>query len=814
MRYRLTLASAAGTALASTALYSLFDGLTWFWAGVGAVAVVAGIGLLTRLRPLPVIASVLAGLAGLVLYLNVVFASARSWLLVVPSFSSLRYLAELTTQGMADADRLSPPVPLTPGLMLLSTAGIGLAALATDTVAVRLRSSAVAGLALLALFIVPSTTPAARSGLGTTIVFSLGTCGYLLILAADGRERIQRWGRTVSLWRADAYSRNGLSRAPGRPRTSETRALASAGRRVGVASIVVALCVPLFVPGLRVNRMFPAHVNIFGPAASALGGSGSGVPDPLAVMSQDLRESQPSAVLTYRSTDPEPQYLQMYTLGDLSTTAWTMGPFQGATTTVTGKLAPPQGLTDADHTTVTTHVAISQGAASATSGMSFLPVPYPATAISVPGHWVNNVGTSMVVGFDTSLSGLSYTVTSDDIDPTVQQLARAPAPPAAITDEYLNVPPAFRSLTALARKVTANAATPYAKAIALQNWFADSGRFTYSLSATEPPDASGLSHFLTVSRRGYCQQFAFAMAVLARLLGIPSRVAIGFTAGTPTGIGTWEVKTSDAHAWPELYFQGAGWLRFEPTPTGSAGQGTATPPTYTISPTNPATGSSATSPAASQPGTGTSGTKGGANYKAGSNRFTGAGAGSGAVTAGTGFPWGPLGLAVLALLAVVAVAPRAARSVRRQSRLLRGGEADRTHAIWREVLDDLADYRLGPRPTESPRAVARRVANDACLTPPAAAALSRAALAEERASYASTPSAEQPGRGDLDVIRRGLAASADRRTRWRARLFPASAFPAVRAGFAQLADAAARALSGRRRPRLWRREPVNDPGPG
>ncbi|MGD0934591.1 MAG: DUF4129 domain-containing protein, partial [Streptosporangiaceae bacterium] len=190
------------------------------------------------------------------------------------------------------------------------------------------------------------------------------------------------------------------------------------------------------------------------------------------------------------------------------------------------------------------------------------------------------------------------------------------------------------------------------------------------------------------------------------------------------------------------------------------------------------------------------------------------GTGAGAGAAGTGFPWGPLGFAVLALLAVVAVAPRAARSVRRQSRLLRGGEADRTHAIWREVLDDLADYRVRPRPNESPRAVARRVANEACLTPPAAAALSRAALAEERARYASTPGADQPGRGDLVVIRRGLTASADRRTRWRARLFPASAFPPVRAGFAQLADAAARARSGRWRPRLWRRDPVNDPGPG
>ena len=211
MSHRLTLAAAAGTALASTALYVLFDGWEWFWAGLGAIAVVAALGTLTRRRPLPVIVGLAAGLAGLLLYLNVVFAAGRSWLLVVPNPSSLSYLWQLAMQGMTDADRFSPPVPLTPGLLLLGTAGIGLAALATDALAVRLRTSAVAGLPLLALFIVPTTTPAARGGFGTTLVFCLATAGYLLILNADGRERIQGWGRPVGLWGPSVSSRPGYA---------------------------------------------------------------------------------------------------------------------------------------------------------------------------------------------------------------------------------------------------------------------------------------------------------------------------------------------------------------------------------------------------------------------------------------------------------------------------------------------------------------------------------------------------------------------------------------------------------------------------
>jgi hypothetical protein len=812
MNYRLTFAAAAGTVLASSALYALFTGMEWFWAGVGAVIVVAAVGLATRIRRLPVLVCVAAGLAGLLLYLNLLFAPGQSWFAIIPNARSLAHVWHVATTGMTDADRFSPPVPITTGLLLLSTAGVGLAALAADTLAARLRSSALAGLPLLALFIAPSTTPALRGGWGTALVFFLGTAGYLLILAADGRDRIGRWGRTVGLWRADRYGRpdtsTGRTPGPGSVKTSDVSSLASAGRRIGMVSIVVALCVPLFIPGLQANRMFPAHVNVFGHAGTGLGGGSGGFgPDPLAQMAQDLHEGEPESVLTYTTTDPEPQYLQMYVLSQLTTTAWRLSPHVSADGPASGTLLKPQGLAQASKSFVsgqTSHITFSD-AASQDAPVSFLPLPYPATRVKVGGKWAVNDDTGMVFGFNNSLSGLSYTVTSQDVEPTAQQLARAGSPPPAIASQYLGVPAAFRSLTTLADKVTKNATSSYGKALALQNWFTDTGNFTYSLNVNEPVDASGLTHFLNVSKKGYCQQFAFAMAVLARLLGIPSRVAVGFTPGTATGaIDTYQVKTSDAHAWPELYFQGLGWIRFEPTPSGSGGQGTAVPPNYTIPQiadnTGGATGNTGNA--------GQSNGKGGASKNKNGNDAKNKQLGADGTDAGStssparhhNFPLEPIGLVLAALLAVAVIAPPASRFLVRQRRLAYGDDLERAHAVWRETLDELADYHVGRRPSESPRAVARRVSDDAPLDAPAAEALGRVALAEERASYADRPGAT-PTRADLELIRHGLAASATRRARWRARLAPASAYVPLRSLTVKLSGAATQAQSSVRRHR-------------
>jgi transglutaminase-like putative cysteine protease len=815
MNGRLTLATAAATILASTALYSLFAGQTWFWAGAGATLVVAGTGALTRLRPLPVIVCLAASLAALLLYLNAVFAASRSWLLVLPTASSLSHLRQVALLGTADADRFAPPVPSTPGLILLAAGGIGLAAVATDMLGARLRGPAVAGLPLVALFTVPTTTSVSRNPVGTAIVFALGVIGYLLILGVDSRERIRLWGRTVTLWGSGTGAQPTAMQPPGVTRPPDAGSLGSAGRRVGIASMVVALCVPLLVPGLQVTRLFPVHINVLGPAGNLGTSGGATVPDPLAAMNDDLHESQPVPVLTYHSTDPTPQYLQMYVLGNLATSGWTIGPRLGPTISAGGKLPVAPGLTGAArYAQETTHVTFSRSAASATAGVSFLPVPYPPTRVSAAGPWQVDSGTSMVFSVGTPLSGLGYTVTSSDVDPAAQQLNRAAPPPAAIAGEYLSVPVSFRSLKQLADKVTRSPATGYGKAIALQQWFTQTGGFSYSLTTTEPASAAGLTQFLTVTKRGYCQQFAFAMAVMARLLGIPSRVAVGFTAGTPTGIDSWVVKTSDAHAWPELYFQGAGWLRFEPTPAGAGGQGTAVPPTYSVPVAPGAAGTLAPATAPGNSGTGSSGTKSGSTAISPQLRVAGGGnAGSGHRGSGGGFPWEPIGVPALVLAALLA-APGAGRSALRRRRLMLVGgpspgdcgDGARAHAAWREFLDDLTDYRIGWRPSESPRAIGRRITSELHLPSGPAEALARLALAEERASYAGTPGPAATLRPDMTIVRRGIAASAGRRARWEAQLFPASVLAALRAGAAQATDSAA----ARTRPRSCARPELTD----
>ncbi len=121
--------------------------------------------------------------------------------------------------GSTDASRYAPPAPQLRGLVLLATGGIGITAVLADLIAVRLRSAALAGLPLLVLFTVPITMNAQHEGLGTAVVFCLGTAGYLAMLSADGRERIRVWGRLVSLWRSgslyDAVGRRGQTRADG-----------------------------------------------------------------------------------------------------------------------------------------------------------------------------------------------------------------------------------------------------------------------------------------------------------------------------------------------------------------------------------------------------------------------------------------------------------------------------------------------------------------------------------------------------------------------------------------------------------------------
>ena len=159
--------------------------------------------------------------------------------------------------------------------------------------------------------------------------------------------------------------------------------------------------------------------------------------------------------------------------------------------------------------------------------------------------------------------------------PDVLNTLSASNPPS---DQFLQLPPVPSEVIDTAQQVTAAATTPYEQARALQDWFRT--EFEYDLTVQRGHSDDAMVSFLRV-RRGYCEQFAGTFAVMARALGLPSRVAVGFTTGQLRSDGRYHVLGRNAHAWPEVWFDGVGWVLFEPTPgRGAPGSEdvTGTPP--------------------------------------------------------------------------------------------------------------------------------------------------------------------------------------------------------------------------------------------
>jgi transglutaminase-like putative cysteine protease len=821
MRYRLTITAALAVLAASFSLFTLISGAGWLYASIGAVIVAAAAGLATRVtgipaaataaglmliavmpllagstwleriggvalvaamagsaatrRVLPALASAGTYLAALFLYLNLAFARDQSWAWIIPTAKSVRHLGRLVTAGYGE-HIYAPPVPGVRGLELITAAGVGLIAVATDLIAVRLRSPAVAGLPLLVLFSVPVATNVKDVGLGLTVAFCLGITGYLALLTADGRERLRLWGRLVTVWQETPEDED--ARGP------DTRALAASGRRIGLAAVALAVIVPLALPGVKEHGLF--GTNPAPGSGSAKGGIKVTAPQPLVVMRNQLLAHASVPVLTYRTNaaSPAQQYLQMYVMNYDGKSAWTL-PGRGPSVSVAGQSLPSApGLapdTDFDQTRTT----ITIGKNSSGSAVSYLPAPYAPEVVTVPGAgWQETTSTLMLYGYKPD-AGLRYSVVSKTAQPTQAERQAGGRIPASVKRTYLSYPGPNRArLARIAAQITAGAHTSFSRALALQQYFTQPGRFTYALRGNLPLT---VLQFLTTDRRGFCQQFAFSMAVLARLLGIPSRVAVGYTAGSLQRNHTWQVTTSDAHAWPELYFPRTGWLRFEPTPSGPGGQGTATPPAYSAAGTagtgsTNLGGSLTAPPVVKGNGTGQNGA-GGINKPIG---VPGLDDPAHSAAAGGGFP---VGLVVLLVIAVLLIAPGLGRVLTRRRRWL-GASDDpgRAHAAWRELTSDLADLGLGGAASESPRALARRVAASADLDQPAREALDRIAAAEERARYARTPADGESLQSDGRLVRRAVARHVTGRQRWRARLLPASTVNPVGAWLREAAD--------------------------
>jgi len=789
-RMRLTVVAALATLLASLGLHPLFEGSGWAWSGLGAIIAVAAGGALARRLRLPTAAASLVASAALLVYLTVRYAPGQALLAVAPTPGSLARLARLLSEGWEAAGRYAAPVPRGAGIELLATLGIGTVAVLVDLLAVQLRRAAPAGLPLLALYSVPA---AIREENLSWVAFALGAAGFLALLLTDSREQVGLWGHPVP-------GRHGGG--DGRARVN-ARSLTAAGRRLGLAAVAIAVIVPATVPGIHPRGLLDLG-----------GGGGDGgsqtvtTPDPLVSLKRELTRLSDQVVLTYRTDDPSPDYLRLYALDRFDGDRWTYSPLRSTPDDrVAGRTLPaPPGLLTARTYAVTTRVSVAENV----RNMTFLPAPYAPSRVSVKGDWRVDPESLMIYSLRDDAGGRTYSVTSVRAEPTARQLAQAGPAAADVLRRHLRLPSDIpQPVRRLADEVTEGARSQYEQAMMLQRWFAAEGGFVYDLNAAAPRGTSDLVDFLLVSKRGYCEQFAASMAMMARILGIPARVAMGYTRGSQGPDGRWVVRSRDAHAWPELYFEGAGWVRFEPTPAGTAGQGTATVPRYARpaaeeedrprdgeeSPTAPSSSGEAerpaTRPESREPAdAGDAGRAGAADDGAedGDRLVVGWLAGGALVLL---FLATPLAARLLtrrrrwsrALSSAAADGRPAARGPggRREPSIAAAGDAAAlAHAAWQELRADAIDHGVDWRSGDSPRAAARRITESLNLTGPAVEALQRLAVAEERARYATVPAPPDTLREDLRIVHEAFGAAVDLPTRWRARLAPPSALESLR----------------------------------
>lgn len=231
--------------------------------------------------------------------------------------------------------------------------------------------------------------------------------------------------------------------------------------------------------------------------------------------------------------------------------------------------------------------------ASTATGDKTLTVHQSITVQGLHGGWLPSVARvrqvrGVRIGYDAAAgavltpdglsAGMTYQTVSAAPEPDPNVLAAATVPAASTAKTYLRIPAGLDPRIANLAQQTAGSATPYRKALLLEHMLRT--KYKYWSKAPSGNGYPALTNFLLVSAakggsRGTSEQFAAAFAVLGRLVGLPTRIVVGFHAGTRVHGDRYEVRSGDAFAWPEVWFTGHGWVPFDPTPTATKG---ATPP--------------------------------------------------------------------------------------------------------------------------------------------------------------------------------------------------------------------------------------------
>lgn len=423
------------------------------------------------------------------------------------------------------------PTPVEPGFVLASALAIWFIAYVADWAAFRLWVPFEATLPAGTLFLFTALLGADR-GRGWAVGFYAGAVlGFLLLHRTAKQDG-------TSHWVADRHAQG-------------HRSLLAAGASLGVVAVIAGTLLGPSVPGA-------GSPGVIDPRSLRQGDQLRVTISPLVDIRSRLVDQSKVEVFQVRS--PQPSYWRLTSLERFDGLRWTSsGSYGNADGDLPEAVSTDVAVETFDQTyTVEALAAI------------WLPSAYEPRAVSAAGLDVlyeKDSATLIVDRGAQDSDGLLYQVTSASPRLTAADLAGASGEvPRSISDRFLDLPDDFSpSIRQLAQDVTAGASTPYETALKLQDYLRT---FTYDLEVPAGHSDHVLERFLFETKRGYCEQFAGAFAAMARSIGLPARVAVGFTQGEAdaTDPTLYRVRGEHAHAWPEVFLSGAGWVSFEPTP--------------------------------------------------------------------------------------------------------------------------------------------------------------------------------------------------------------------------------------------------------
>lgn len=649
-----------------------------------AVAVLAA-GFIARRYGLPAVAVSLLEASVWVVFMMLVFLRDTALLWVIPTPETVRALPGLLTLAGEEITLGAAPLDASLALSLLIVGGTGLLTIVVDHVVLTARMPLLAAIGLIAVSLIPSI---AVQGEVDVVAFVLLAATILFLMRADTRSR-------------EAPLDRDATRTAGVPATA---------LGIGAIAVVVALvAVPLL----------PQPV---ARAGSGTIGTGPGI-DATLQLGDDLRRPNEVQVMLVRSDSPSAPYLRATTLSQLEGSVWEPDEVR----TVPLESEQSLGAIDIDEDIRVSEFVTTVEVTNLAS--PWLPVAYPAVAVTgLQGRWTAAPYNRTVVSRAASTQGQNYEVVTNVPRPTLEQIRAHPAGGPDQRDGTTALPAEISPLVGeLAAEVTAGTTNDYDALVALQAWFRGPD-FAYSLEAPVEDgfDGSGtdaVAKFLEV-REGYCIHFASAFALMARTLGMPTRIVVGYLPGAATTDAidrntVYSVSSSQLHAWPEVLFEGIGWVPFEPTnslgvptsyaPAGSAPGSVDDPAGATPAPSSSASLDSGLAP--DDPAAGENGPEADA-----------------ATSTVNPLPTLTVLLGILLALAI----PALLRELRRRQMISSARSGDAA-AAWRSVQDAAIDLGIDVPASETPRGLGTRLVAQHGAP---AAEMSLLISSIERASYA------------------------------------------------------------------------------